>query len=317
MFKIVLALLPNDTHIPEIVYELCPYAHICNKPASRVLSGENLVSCCSSCSCDKDCGLSLDCCFEDLDQYKLEARGKVACVDAVVRVNNYVQTDVMKNGYLIVQSCNFDKVDTDIRRQCNYTDSHGKSTFAPVSYFDKSVIFINKECAMCNSVNMYKTKAWNYLYRPAFQHLDSLDHSIPTSLNNHLGTYLYVPPINENWSNKRCYKKTVAVEKCDLSNVWSYTCKHLRSTYRSTYGKIFDNVACQLCTGMEVKYIGTTCERASMKEPGIPKLTMLLNKEVIDILDMSDMQTAKDLMITKLYCDPYEEIKVLKCKYLK
>jgi hypothetical protein len=157
---------------------------------------------------------------------------------------------------------------------------------------------------------MTKIKAWNYLYKSSLYLVDSLDFNIQNNLNNQFGTYLYVPPINENWLNKRCYTDLVSVEQCDLNHELEYTCNNLRAAYGNVFGNIYNNVVCKLCTGIKADDISTTCKLSSIKEPGSPRLTMLLNKEVIDIPNLSDMQTAKEMMTAKSYCQPNEDEKV-------
>ena len=283
----------NRTDIPDIIYDICPYADICNRTASHKLSGKHLASCCSSCSCDEDCGLRLDCCFEHLDTYKLKESGKVACIDsAAVRFENYEDdTNVLKYGYLMVQTCNFHKVDTDSRK-CNFTDSQGHPTFAPVSYYEKNLIFINTEGAMCNSVNVTKINTWDLLYRSDVVYFDSIDTNFQGSFSNKTGELFYIPPTNEDWLNKRCYNDIVSVKKCSLNKEWEYMCNNFNALFHNSFSKVFDNIFCQLCLGVQISDIQTTCATLSMKWPGGPKLTFLLNKDVLGPFQMLDLRKA-------------------------
>lgn len=105
------------TDIPENINELCPYTSICNQTANSELNTTGMQPCCHQCSCDRLCGLRLDCCFEEYD-----------CIEPV---EGDSELSDVHSAYYMIKACNF--AAESVGDLCKTHDIHGNSLIAPVS----------------------------------------------------------------------------------------------------------------------------------------------------------------------------------------
>ncbi|XP_060553546.1 uncharacterized protein LOC132714657 [Ruditapes philippinarum] len=206
----------SSDDIPEDLYKLCPYSNVCNRTASRILEkNTGRTPCCSSCSCSEDCGLQLNCCFDHLDRYNLIESGRVACLNPKGEAEENATVYSNDFGYYMVQQCETATPPFAEAAQCRLKDEFGNSLLSPVSSLETNMIYINKACAECNKLDTSKLQQWNYLYISSFARIErDLTFEIEQYAKNRLGKVIYEPPVDQDWSHKRCYYNFLEIKSC-------------------------------------------------------------------------------------------------------
>lgn len=263
--------------IPDDIGDLCPYSNICNHSATMKTAYLNKVRqepCCHECSCEKSCGLRLNCCFEEDDTYKLVERGLAACIEPLQGNAALVN---MHSSFYMIQAC-FDN-ETNPYRLCRTRDELGSSLIAPVSSAKTGYIYVNDECALCNG--LVSTKAWDPIFinnpylRSTFFLLDLKD-----SLLKNISTLLYEPPDDEtSWHKMECFKHSLnhsdlnpSCENRELNDL----CVYLNAPYTDMLQTVCKNVYCTRCQNVN-QPIEVHCDR---KFSFSGSLTMLIDAEV-------------------------------------
>lgn len=305
----------NILDIPEDIYKFCPYSNICNRTASKTFeknSGKTL--CCSSCSCHEDCGLQHNCCFDHLDRYKLVESGRIACLSSMLRnrINTTTNIDFSDySDYYMVQQCdkeNAESPDTP-HVECNLTDEYGNSLIAPVSSLDTNMIYINRNCAACNKVDMNKLQDWNYLFiSENVATFRDLSIEIETYAEKRYGMILYIPPEGQAWSHKRCYNNLIETDSCENNENWLKTCRMLRLPFQEKPITVFEftmyrNIYCRLCLKQTIEKIDYVCHMNQNRgEHFASSFSILIDSTMIKLSKMINRQSLQNMQILDRAC---------------
>jgi hypothetical protein len=239
--------------IPENISELCPYNDICNITAKAQLNTSGMQPCCYHYSCDRLCGLRLNCCFKELDTFRLVAKGVVDCIEPVE--GNSGLSDIHYTFYMI-KSCNFTA--ERIGEPCKTHDAYGNSLIAPVSSTNTGYIYVNSECAKCNGLEHFTEWKALFLYNTR-KYSTSIRLDFMDSLSKGMSALMYKSPVKEGWHNLQCFKETYfSVTKCK-SNEYLDTCENLYAPYTTTRGSVHKNVYCKKCENIN-STIDLECE---------------------------------------------------------
>ena len=123
----------------------CPKADICNMNGSKIIEGDRM-SCCESCSCAKECGEQLNCCFPSQDTSKIVHKKEMTCVKPVLQWRN--QTLKYIQNYYMVDKCFTNKIGS-----CKGTKMTKWESVIPVYAPSTGMIYYNKRCAECNGIS--------------------------------------------------------------------------------------------------------------------------------------------------------------------
>ncbi|KAL4220644.1 hypothetical protein ACF0H5_021040 [Mactra antiquata] len=244
------------TFLP-VFQELCPYSSFCEtKNTTNFDFQGGKRPCCDSCSCQPGCEKDNTCCFEN-DEVGILDIGNKCMTPSVSNVKGLTFT------YRMRHTC------TNEERLCEYNKTDYKS-FSPVVSSTTGVIYVNSECAFCNSeLNIVP---WQLSVACP---QDKRDHSYDTLQllrGNNTGTtgcYLsYVPPKDIDVESHVCY--TNVIRQCNVSGrlmqweaFWDH-CPLFNATYHSK-SQVYGNVFCYMCNEVHYKPISTECKERGFR----------------------------------------------------
>ena len=235
---------------------LCPFTRFCDQsPLSEFnLMDDALVPCCTDCSCDENCGLRAECCFEEMDRYKLKETYKLKWVDAKKRFSNL---PIGSSSYMMVDKCLIDVSNRLVISESNrlVNDQNANDTESgflyPVYSTSTKLIYYNKATAVCN--NVLDGVAWQrYLSCERPRGAISFSDVVSRSMSEGLCWTDFIPPTTINIKHFQCHHDvidscTTSGDKYDYSLQTETACKTLQSTYQvNTHflSQIYANVHC-------------------------------------------------------------------------
>ncbi|KAL4231215.1 hypothetical protein ACF0H5_008797 [Mactra antiquata] len=258
--------------------ELCPYASFCGENA-RFISHENGTkqSCCRSCSCEPECVMFGNCCFDYVsDGQNTQLR---QCLSPMVM--NVRDKEI---NYIMVYSCPTRDGKDSV---CTFNTTDVKS-FAPVVSIKTGEIYVNSQCAHCNNVTdgvpwelavACPSSGEDYLVTSADMFIEA---------NGDATCYLtYVPPERVNVESRECKKNVV--RQCNVTGLvtkwsmyWEYCPMFNATFYAHSYA--FGNVFCYLCN--ELRMNDLFCRKNNIK--GLNSFPFIVMLEEIHFADVTD-----------------------------
>lgn len=287
--------LNSEYDIPDEIYEMCSYVDICHRKATLQLP-EGYTSCCESCSCDEDCGLTLNCCFDHLDKYRLVEKGEITCTKPTI--GNKKQ----QRHYYMISSCkSMNQVRQNVNTSaCQLLDKNGTNLLAPVSSVNG--VYINAKCAECNNDFNYKT--WDYVhYSERFTHNAHIQWVLEHNSIGDSGSIEYLPPSSDKLSApKACYQPSVELNCSDKGALkFPLTCKNLKSVYLGNHrNTIYRNAACVLCnSSLNREVLPRKCIESTTFNK-YNSFNVLIDSEVLNALSFNEVfKPDKDVSATK------------------
>ena len=242
--------------LPDDLAIFCPYTSFCNMTRKPLQTLESFKPCCGSCSCEKDCEKTHDCCTYEMGTNGHDEISMPFCVKAAVHGKHeppgvvwYQMIDTCPNG----QKCSF-----------NINDAVGIPF--PHSSVTDDFVYFNKACGECN--NASELIPWRVRFvcsqASSVNHMTEITSSVEHLLNGKLNredcVLHFLPPIEVEKNTKECYPEAKIIRDCllDVTNNsvlerYQSLCKSFNATYQvfwngNTHG--FANIYCALCSGM-------------------------------------------------------------------
>jgi len=127
--------------------EYCPTSIDCltNTTLNATITDNDAQECCAQCSCQKDCGRFMPCCFDADNEKNTHAHGK-ECSDPFVGDRTNFEA-IGCQGYVMVTQC------IDRNDWCRYKD--GQLNIRPV-ISSTFYVYINEAYASCNNVTGFR-----------------------------------------------------------------------------------------------------------------------------------------------------------------
>ena len=292
---------------------LCPYTRFCDQSPLSEIMNDAEAPCCDDCSCDEECGLRVDCCFEEMDKYKLKKNEKLICVETK-KMSSNLQTG--GSSYLMVKECLCNESNRLVNDQ-NMSDindhntkgSYGEShQLYPVYSTSTNFIYYNNSTAVCN--NVFDGIAWQrFLSCERPRGGISLSDAVAKSMSSGNCWTDFLPPLHMNTKHFQCYQDVI--DRCNITgDIYHYSLltKHACETLQAPYHlyskmfahkKTFANVHCFKCNTNTFKH---ECYQHPTKSR-LVQFTVLINEKAIDelfetstvpVANLSPGQTATD-----------------------
>jgi len=206
----------------------------------------NVVECCGSCSCDRNCGQTLSCCLEEDNVEYTRQHGK-ECVEPFVG-DRHIVSDVEIRGIMMVTHC--------LDRNVHCKNINGQINIQPVEgkHFE---IFLNKNCAKCN--NVIEFTRWNIKIRlttkvfglNSFRNLGAIN----SNSEEPRGTLTFLPTSTSKPISCDKYSfRSINYSSCPNES-YAELCASVRLPYslNSAASRIdFRNVFCYLCENPDI-----------------------------------------------------------------
>ena len=153
----------NDVQREIISYQLryCPYTALCTFSFNLFLAEAVDVSTCSPCSCAADCEATENCCPDIVDFSSWSDVNKTLSVRNHDCFQNYLKPNMLARGYRMVYKCGGDTWFQ--QRRCDKAlDSSSKvlKEIIPVTDQSSGIVYISKQCALCNNVTIESLAYW-------------------------------------------------------------------------------------------------------------------------------------------------------------
>jgi len=242
--------LPND------LASLCPYTSFCNVTREPLNTLVSFKPCCGSCSCEKDCEKTHDCCTYEMGTNGHDEISVSSCVKAAVHGKDeppgvvwYQMIDTCPNG----QTCSF-----------NINDAVGG--LFPHSSVNGDFVYFNTACGECNSVTELIPWRVGFVCSQAssVSHITDFTSSVANLFNGNIDRneciVHFLPPTEVEKTTKECYPESKIIRDCllDVTNNsvlerYQSLCKSFNASYqvyRNGKKHGFANVYCALCSGM-------------------------------------------------------------------
>ncbi|KAL4231216.1 hypothetical protein ACF0H5_008798 [Mactra antiquata] len=278
----------NFAFISE-VQELCPYTSFCKRNARLTLpKNETKEPCCKPCSCQPDCEMFGNCCFDYMRNGTLVNLRQ--CLSPVV-----TGAHVKVVNYIMVYSC---QTASGSNSLCSFKPRDINS-FAPVVSITTGEIYVNPQCAHCNNVT--DGVPWKLSVKCPFSKEDFFITSsdiLLDSQNDERSCFLtYIPPDQVNVKFRECY--TNVVRQCNVTGLatqwtpmWKY-CSMFNATYtysRSNQIGAYGNIFCYICN--QIRMPELLCRENELK--GLDSVPFSAILEIKDF-DISSFSKERDI----------------------
>ena len=127
--------------LPDDIASLCPYTSFCNVTREPLNTLDSFKPCCGSCSCEKDCEKTNDCCTYEVGTNRHDEISVSSCIKAAVHGKDeppgvvwFQMIDTCPNGH-----------------KCNINTIGAAGGLFPHSSVNDDLVYFNKACAECNS----------------------------------------------------------------------------------------------------------------------------------------------------------------------
>jgi hypothetical protein len=192
--------------------------------------------------------------------------------------------------------------------QCRLKDEFGNSLLSPVSSLETNMIYINKACADCNKLDTSKLEQWNYLYISSFDRIErDLTFEIEQYAKNRLGKVIYEPPVDQDWSHKRCYYNFLEIKSCQNNRHLLEVCRNLRLPFQHILQNIYRNGICLLCSKKQIDSINPVCSFETFKVFFSSSFSLLVDSSVIKLSKLNS-NTLKDNQMFETICSTGIEV---------
>ena len=273
--------------------DICPFTKFCHRNATAVLK-EDLVPCCTPCSCSDNCWEQGNCCPDkDIIGHRVP---ELECVLTMVKETEPAGR-IAYNGYTygikryrIVTSCPNEEKNKTLVEKCA---SHNKTSILDYTWVtDESTgrIYQNEHCARCHAVDRYFKWQIRTTYSPAllanFSSLPNIIHS------RHCELMVELPDDKVHLADKyRCYKADRA--ECNITGLWrdydasvDLACRTYSSPIVTYIQKslMYKNIYCYYCNGLKGQQFAQSCPNLSDGRNGI------LSKSFSALIDFTERQ---------------------------
>ena len=234
--------------ISEKALSYCPYADFCFLNKSLLWDKRrDRVSCCKDCYCDDGCGERMDCCFDFLDEYKIVESNNLTCVTP--RVSKNYQKDKFIHSFFMVDKCLGNN-----SNNCKDESVAVWGSLYPVYSPSKAMLYFNLNCAVCNNITDAIT--WNSFVSCA-QKYSFNGPEFLEGIKDGRCKIQFAPPAETEIRRFICYP--AAINSCNGSehstgmvNSMREPCETIRAPVEDfKNNKIYANVFCKLCNGIE------------------------------------------------------------------
>ncbi|KAL4231480.1 hypothetical protein ACF0H5_009057 [Mactra antiquata] len=241
---------------------------------------ENITPCCKSCSCDPECKLFDNCCFDSVSSPDEEI--SVKCLSPVVS-----HMKVLYQKYLMIDSCSTES-ETLL---CDY-DVSNITSYSPVVSQSTGAIYVNGYCASCNGIS--DMIPWQLAIQCTLTEEYMLYYSSGSLYESQEGTtgcyQVYLSPEQINLDSRVC--ATEVIRKCNVTReimkwepFWDY-CPLFNATFSTSLNKPYGNIFCFLCNSLLVGTVKKQCYASDFKSRDWFPFTVLLeNKDDYTLLD--------------------------------
>jgi len=287
----------SNFELPNDIRDVCPYTRFCNMTANIEQVPDGATPCCEPCSCDIDCGKNRNCCWHEMDLYRLDEKNVSSCIQPAVNARGMAIQDF--SWYHMIDKC----LDGSSCR--NYHSESTMSSMFPHSDPGDGFIYISKACAECNNVTDVLPWRFSFVCRGGMAGSNSISVGVENVLSANKGDIgcdlLYLPPANVDVSVFKCYPE-VMVREChaehlspELSLDLNGKCQSFNATFRvvaASHPIVFANVYCAICQMTTLVATNVFCNEES-EIIKAPKDSVLL------LFDSKDQQET-DLIPEKL-----------------
>ena len=265
--------------ILNVSRSLCPYTSFCEQSPLLEPLNDALAPCCDHCSCDEECGLRVDCCFEEMDKYNLKRTYELNCVKTK-EMNSNLQTG--GSSYLMVDKCQDTESNGLVNDPVVANDDSESNLLYPVYSTLTNMIYYNNSTAVCN--NVFDGIAWQrYLSCKRTRGGISLSDTVSKSMSKGQCWTDFLPPSLMNTKHFQCHQDVI--DRCNITgDIYNYSLqtKHACETLQSPYHvhtKTFANVHCYKCNTNKFKQ-----ECFWRPKSRLVQFTVLINEKAIDEL---------------------------------
>ena len=269
--------------LTDIALQQCPYNTFCHRNrthAPEFMSG--FGSCCKDCFCDEQCGERNDCCWNFLDNRKIEETNKLSCITPILLPENEQLED--EPSYLMIDSCH----ENDSYR-CSRENAAIWGPLYPAFSSTTSMIYYNRNCASCNGVT--DSIPWDtYVSCNGTNSLNGL--SLINGLKRKQCRVRFRPPKKVNSEKFVCHDEIISTCTRRLTDLPFEDNIDIRKACRRTKAYVnvvvtagtltYANIFCKLCNGHshspdEPCRLGDDFTRSSFT-----KFTTFIDWEVLD-----------------------------------
>ena len=245
--------------VKEIGSNICRYTDFCHKSRRKTLADDDLMPCCLSCDCSKDCWKIGNCC-PDRSTTGVQTP-ELTCKQTLVKRISY-DKDVYDgyslgvSRYRIVDSCPSDETNKTLIDGCQMT----KKTIEEYTWVSDETgkIFQNRFCAYCHNVQYFTEWYIRTRYSPVLlSNFSNLQQSI---LSDECDLIVEVPENDRRVTDHyRCLIPEIT--ECNATGLWrtrDLDIEQACATYNSPVIKrydvfftIYSNIYCLVCNGYD------------------------------------------------------------------
>ena len=265
--------------ILNVSRSLCPHTSFCDPRPLLESLNDALAPCCDHCSCDDECGLRVDCCFEEMDKYNLKRTYELNCVKTK-EMNSNLQTG--GSSYLMVDKCQNTESNGLENDPVVANDDSESNLLYPVYSTSTNMIYYNNSTAVCN--NVFDGIAWQrYLSCKRTRGGISLSDTVSKSMSKGHCWTDFLPPSLMNAKHFQCHQDVI--DRCNITgDIYNYSLqtKHACETLQSPYHirtKTYANVHCFKCNTNKFEQ-----ECYWRPKSRLVQFTVLINEKAIDEL---------------------------------
>ena len=251
----------SNFELPNDIRDVCPYTRFCNMTANIEQVPDGATPCCEPCSCDIDCGKNRNCCWYEIDWYRLDEKNVSSCIQPAVNARGIEIQDF--SWYHMIDKC----LDGSSCR--NHHSESTTSGMFPHSDPVDGFIYVSKACAECNNVTDVLPWRFSFVCRGGMAGSNSISVGVENVLNankDDIGCdLLYLPPASVDVSVFKCYPEGLMVREChaehlshELSLDLNEKCQSFNATFRvvsASHSAVFANIYCAMC--QKKKHIAT------------------------------------------------------------
>ena len=245
-------------------YNLCPFTEFCRSNATNNYQGNLITPCCGYCSCADDCWKRGNCCPDKEDTLRKEPLE--SCETSLRSSGNTSDTGIGEPHYYVVTTCQNRAADK-LAQKCR---GELLSTFDDLIWVTDrrtNVIFNNKYCAICHSVEHYNPWTMETNCMKAMNGQTSLKEVVRQVLDECSVTV--VPPKNEDHMDKVCMIPEIT--HCNKTGEWeaydqaletacsSFTQIYIDENRDGSSRVVYGNIYCYLCNSQNDRMVRKLC----------------------------------------------------------